>query len=62
VEQRPGGTEAISGKVPLAEMFGYVTELRSATQGRGMHSMEFDHYALVEPAVAKVLLTGRPDR
>ncbi len=45
VEPRPGDIEAISGFVPLAEMFGYVTELRSATQGRGSFTMEFDHYA-----------------
>ncbi|GAB3625944.1 elongation factor G [Pandoraea terrae] len=55
VAPRPGGVEAIVGQVPLAEMFGYVTDLRSATQGRGLHSMEFDHYAEVEPEVAGVL-------
>lgn len=58
VEPRPGEIEAITGHVPLAEMFGYVTELRSATQGRGLFTMEFDHYAVVETAVAKAVLSG----
>ena len=58
VEPRPGDVEAIAGHVPLAEMFGYITELRSATQGRGMYTMEFDYYAVVEPAIAKAILTG----
>ncbi|MEW6650543.1 MAG: elongation factor G, partial [Chloroflexota bacterium] len=44
---RPGNAQAIRARVPLAEMFGYTTELRSATQGRGVYSMEFDHYAPV---------------
>jgi elongation factor G len=57
VAPRPGGVEAIAGQVPLAEMFGYVTELRSVTQGRGLYSMEFDHYAEVELEV-----TGVPSR
>jgi elongation factor G len=50
----PGDVEAIAGQVPLAEMFGYVTELRSVTQGHGLYSMEFDHYAEVELEVAGV--------
>ncbi len=54
VAPRPGGVEAIAGQVPLAEMFGYVTELRSVTQGRGLYSMEFDHYAEVELEVAGI--------
>ena len=58
VEPRPGGVEAITGRVPLAEMFGYVTELRSVTQGRGLFSMEFDHYAPVDPAIARAILAG----
>ncbi len=45
MDVRPGNAKAIRARVPMAEMFGYTTELRSATQGRGVHSMEFDHYA-----------------
>ena len=57
-EPRPGGVEAIRGMVPLREMFGYATELRSATQGRGLFSMEFDHYATVPPALKREILEG----
>jgi elongation factor G len=47
MEMRPGNAQAIRAMVPLAEMFGYATELRSATQGRGAFTMEFDHYSQV---------------
>ena len=47
MEMRPGNAQAIRAMVPLAEMFGYATELRSATQGRGVFTMEFDHYSRV---------------
>ncbi len=56
MEVRPGNAQAVRGMVPLAEMFGYATELRSATQGRGVFSMEFDHYQPVSEAVAKDIL------
>jgi len=53
MELRPGNMQAVRVLVPLAEMFGYATDLRSATQGRGAFSMEFDHYAPVTENVAK---------
>lgn len=58
VEVRPGGVQAIDAMVPLAEMFGYATELRSMTQGRGAFTMEFDHYEQVEQRVSEKLLVG----
>ena len=56
MEVRPGNAHAIRVKVPLAEMFGYATELRSASQGRGVFSMEFDHYAPVSETVAQGIM------
>ncbi len=56
MEVRPGNAQAVRANVPLGEMFGYATELRSATQGRGVFSMEFDHYAPVAQSVAQELL------
>jgi len=38
------GINKVTAKVPLAEMFGYATDIRSKTQGRGIFSMEFSHY------------------
>ncbi len=58
MEMRPGNAQAIRAMVPLAEMFGYATELRSATQGRGVFTMEFDHYAQVPENVAKEIVSG----
>jgi elongation factor G len=56
MEVRPGNAQAIRAMVPLAEMFGYATQLRSATQGRGVFNMEFDHYAPVSQSVAEEIL------
>jgi len=51
-------TKVIHAHVPLASMFGYVTTLRSMTQGRGTSTMEFDHYAEVPSNVAKDIIEG----
>jgi len=56
MEIRPGNFQAVKSMVPLSEMFGYATNLRSATQGRGIFSMEFDHYACVPENVAKEVI------
>jgi len=58
MEMRPGNAQAVNATVPLGEMFGYATELRSATQGRGVFSMEFDHYAPVPASVAQGILNA----
>ncbi len=58
IELRPGNAQAIHAHVPLAEMFGYATDLRSMTQGRGAFTMEFDHYAAVSETAAKAVLEG----
>jgi elongation factor G len=58
MEHRPGNIQAVRSKVPLAEMFGYATILRSATQGRGVFTMEFDCYARVDESVARALFYG----
>jgi len=51
--------KVINAKVPLAEMFGYATQLRSMTQGRGSFSMEFDRYAEVPRNIAQDIIEGK---
>jgi elongation factor G len=58
MEIRPGNAQAIRAMVPLSEMFGYATTLRSATQGRGVFSMEFDHYSAVSETVAQKIISA----
>lgn len=55
-EVRTGNAQSVRCQVPLAEMFGYATDLRSSTQGRGVFTMEFDHYAPVSESVAEKVL------
>ena len=54
-----GGAKVIDAIVPLAEMFGYVTQLRSMTQGRAASSMEFAHYAEVPKNVEQEIVGER---
>jgi elongation factor G len=54
-----GQAKVISAKVPLSEMFGYVTALRSMTEGRASFTMEFDQYAIVPQNVAKLIVESR---
>ena len=64
MEER-GGSQVVRANVPLAEMFGYVNDLRSMTSGRASYSMEFGHYAEVPPYIAdeiKAKAGGKPLR
>lgn len=54
-----GKMRIIKGEVPLAEMFGYATSLRSLTQGRGFFIMEFSHYAPVPVSISQEIIEGR---
>ena len=54
-----GGEQVIDAEIPLAEMFGYATTLRSSTQGRGDFSMQFDHYAEVPKSVSAKIVEAR---
>ena len=58
LQPRGIGMQAVRAMVPLAEMFGYATALRSMTQGRGTFTMEFDHYDEVAPDVLERILMG----
>ena len=51
-----GGAQVVSAQVPLANMFGYSTELRSMTQGRASYTMQFSHYEQVPASVTEVLM------
>ncbi|MBT8232412.1 MAG: elongation factor G [Saprospiraceae bacterium] len=55
-DARPGGAVVISGDVPLSEMFGYVTQLRTITSGRASSTMTFSHYAAAPQGIAKEVI------
>jgi elongation factor G len=58
LQPRGTGMQAVRATAPLAHMFGYATDLRSMTQGRGTFTMEFDHYDQVPPEVVERILMG----
>ncbi|HHT50235.1 MAG TPA: elongation factor G [Eubacteriaceae bacterium] len=53
------GAQIIRGFVPLSEMFGYATDLRSKTQGRGVYTMQFSHYEEVPKSIAEEIIEGK---
>jgi elongation factor G len=62
-QERRGNALAVTGRVPLSEMFGYATDLRSNTQGRATYTMQFDAYEEVPPNIAEKIVeqrTGEP--
>ncbi|WP_105253350.1 elongation factor G [Pseudoalteromonas sp. T1lg75] len=59
MDEAPGGLKQINAEVPLSEMFGYATDLRSATQGRASYSMEFLKYAEAAKNVAESIIAAR---
>ena len=60
--ENENGTSTVNANVPLSEMFGYATDLRSRTQGRGQYVMEPSHYSEVPKSVAEKILAGRGKR
>ena len=54
--EQHGGLRIVQAEVPLAEMFGYATQLRSNTQGRATYTMEFSHYEEVPASIAETLV------
>lgn len=56
------GSKVIDAEIPLSEMFGYATDLRSRTQGRGNYTMQFDHYAQVPKSVAEKIIGTRTNK
>ena len=59
MDDMAGGGKVVKAEVPLAEMFGYSTALRSATQGRATYTMEFKHYTEAPKNVAEAVMTSR---
>ena len=58
MEENPSG-KVVTAEVPLAEMFGYATDLRSATQGRATYSMEFEKYTEAPKSIADAIISGK---
>jgi elongation factor G len=56
MEEAPGGARVITAHVPLAEMFGYATDMRSKTQGRATYTMEFSHYEKAPKSVEEEIV------
>jgi elongation factor G len=59
IDDRGNNLKVIRGRVPLVEMFGYATALRSMTEGRGNFTMEFDRYEIIPQHVAAKIIEAR---
>lgn len=59
MDSRPGSVTVVRGFVPLAEMFGYATDLRSRSQGRGTYVMQFNHYEVVPKSISEEIIEKR---
>jgi len=59
MDDMPGGGKIIKAEVPLSEMFGYSTRLRSLTQGRATYTMEFKHYAEAPKNIAEAVINSK---
>ena len=59
MEDLPGGTKEVRAEVPLSEMFGYATSLRSLSQGRATYTMEFKHYSEAPKNVAEAVINKK---
>ena len=59
MEDMVGGSKVVKAEVPLAEMFGYSTSLRSATQGRATYTMEFKHYSEAPKSIAEAIMSSK---
>jgi elongation factor G len=58
-QERRGNALVVTGRVPLSEMFGYATDMRSTTQGRATYTMQFEGYEEVPPNIAERIIEGR---
>jgi elongation factor G len=58
-QERRGNALAVTARVPLSEMFGYATDLRSNTQGRANYTMQFENYEEVPPNIAEKVVEAR---
>lgn len=62
MDDAPGGLKQVKAQVPLSEMFGYATDLRSATQGRASYSMEFSQYKEAPNNIAETVIAARAQK
>jgi elongation factor G len=58
-QEKRGNAQVVAATVPLAEMFGYATDLRSTTQGRATYTMQFERYEEVPAKIAEEVIEGR---